>query len=165
MEIRQVEYLGWQDHGVPEDPNEVLRLLEYLNSLPGANNEPIVTHCSAGVGRTGTFISIAWLVPLLARLRQSPNDMNVLAGTKQSSVNSPLGPLPLVPPSSGSKSSTVLGMLHRDKDNNQEDGFDPVMAVIDGCRDQRTTMVQTSKQVDFVYEVARTWWQKAEKSG
>lgn len=142
VEIRQIEYLGWQDHGVPESPEEVLRLLEYLNSLPGADTEPIVTHCSAGVGRTGTFISIAWLIPLLKRLRDSPDDPTVFSGLEQRPEAYPLGPLPPVPASG----------------NIKIDEFDPIMAVIDGCRDQRTTMVQTNKQVEFVYEVARTYW-------
>ena len=69
VEIRQIEYLGWQDHGVPSSPVEVLDLVRYVESIVHDPQEPIVIHCSAGVGRTGTFIAISALLPLLQRLR------------------------------------------------------------------------------------------------
>lgn len=168
VDVRHIEYLGWQDHGVPDSPEEVLRLLGYLNSLPGADKEAIVTHCSAGVGRTGTFISIAWLVPLLARIRAAPPDQlpDLLQGLEQSAQSSDLGPLLTGNPAAPQNGeSGILAAFHRIKDGKvAEEAFDPVMAVIDGCRDQRTTMVQTSKQVEFVYEVARLSWNRPAQS-
>lgn len=148
VDINHIEYLGWQDHGVPDSPAEVLRLLEYLNTLVEPD-EPVVTHCSAGVGRTGSFISIAWLVPLLAAYRASGGRGNLTI-----EPISPLGPLA---PVSQKRTALLSSLVHIAKGGDHEEGGDPVMAVIDGCRDQRTTMVQTPAQVEFVYEAARTW--------
>ncbi|XP_077998024.1 tyrosine-protein phosphatase non-receptor type 11-like [Glandiceps talaboti] len=50
----------WPDHGVPADPGGVLNFLHNVNqkqsSIPDAG--PTAVHCSAGIGRTGTFIVI-----------------------------------------------------------------------------------------------------------
>ena len=58
-------FQAWPDHGVPSDPGCVLNFLEDVNSkqqelepTPGA----IVVHCSAGIGRTGTFIVIDMII-------------------------------------------------------------------------------------------------------
>lgn len=151
VEIKHIEYLGWQDHGVPDSPAEVLRLLKYLNTLVEPD-EPVVTHCSAGVGRTGSFISIAWLVPLLAAYRASGGEASLVLEPM-----SPLGPLPSV---NQKRTGVLSSLMHKSKDGDHVEEVDPVMAVIDGCRDQRTTMVQTSAQVEFVYDTVRTWWKQ-----
>merc|ERR1711902_344652 len=62
--IFHYHFLGWPDHGTPEDPGSVLNFLHDVNikqeSLEGAG--PIVVHCSAGIGRTGTFIVIDMII-------------------------------------------------------------------------------------------------------
>uniref|UniRef100_A0A6I8NDQ3 Tyrosine-protein phosphatase non-receptor type n=1 Tax=Ornithorhynchus anatinus TaxID=9258 RepID=A0A6I8NDQ3_ORNAN len=59
-EIWHYQYLSWPDHGVPSEPGGVLSFLDQINqrqeSLPHPG--PIVVHCSAGIGRTGTIIVI-----------------------------------------------------------------------------------------------------------
>ncbi|XP_067947033.1 tyrosine-protein phosphatase non-receptor type 11-like isoform X2 [Watersipora subatra] len=58
--VYQFQFKSWPDHGVPKDPGCVLNFLHDINdkqnSLPDAGC--IVVHCSAGIGRTGTFIVI-----------------------------------------------------------------------------------------------------------
>ena len=58
-EVTQFHYEGWPDHGAP-NVNEAFEVFEYMikevDKLKG--DGPGVIHCSAGVGRTGTFISI-----------------------------------------------------------------------------------------------------------
>lgn len=65
--VYQFHYTGWPDHGVPDDPSSVLNILEDVNikqnHIEGAG--PIVVHCSAGIGRTGTFIVIDILIHIL----------------------------------------------------------------------------------------------------
>ena len=63
-------FQAWPDHGVPSDPGCVLNFLEDVNSkqeslepAPGA----IVVHCSAGIGRTGTFIVIDMIIDQIKR--------------------------------------------------------------------------------------------------
>jgi tyrosine-protein phosphatase non-receptor type 11 len=58
--IYQYHFTAWPDKWVPKDPGPVLSFLEDINDkqLQIADPGPIVVHCSAGIGRTGTFIVI-----------------------------------------------------------------------------------------------------------
>jgi len=50
-------FISWPDLGVPEEPQQLLNLiLKYRNSDTFTKAWPLTIHCSAGVGRTGTFI-------------------------------------------------------------------------------------------------------------
>jgi len=57
-EIKQFQFTAWPDHGVPEHPAPFLQFIRRIHTLNPADSGPIVTHCSAGVGRTGAFIVI-----------------------------------------------------------------------------------------------------------
>ncbi|XP_069039129.1 tyrosine-protein phosphatase non-receptor type 6 isoform X2 [Lepisosteus oculatus] len=63
-EIWHYQYLSWPDHGVPSEPGGVLSFLTQVNNkqleIRGAG--PMIVHCSAGIGRTGTIIVIDMLV-------------------------------------------------------------------------------------------------------
>ncbi|XP_031622968.1 tyrosine-protein phosphatase corkscrew isoform X2 [Contarinia nasturtii] len=73
--IYQYHFQVWPDHGVPADPGCVLNFLHDVNARqeqirsdninPGAG--PIVVHCSAGIGRTGTFIVIDMILDTIDR--------------------------------------------------------------------------------------------------
>ncbi|KAF5893464.1 receptor-type tyrosine-protein phosphatase beta-like, partial [Clarias magur] len=56
--VRQFHYTVWPDHGVPESTQSLVQFVrtvrDYINRTPGSG--PSIIHCSAGVGRTGTFI-------------------------------------------------------------------------------------------------------------
>ncbi|XP_053318377.1 receptor-type tyrosine-protein phosphatase beta isoform X2 [Spea bombifrons] len=58
--VRHFHYTVWPDHGVPETTQSLIQFVrtvrDYINRSPGAG--PTVVHCSAGVGRTGTFIAL-----------------------------------------------------------------------------------------------------------
>ncbi|XP_056138330.1 receptor-type tyrosine-protein phosphatase beta-like [Lampris incognitus] len=58
--VRQFHYTVWPDHGVPETTQSLIQFVrtvrDYINRTPGSG--PTVAHCSAGVGRTGTFITL-----------------------------------------------------------------------------------------------------------
>ena len=63
-DIYQFQFKAWPDHGVPQDPGVVLGFLDDVNHKyreiqhKSDKDRPIVVHCSAGIGRTGTFIII-----------------------------------------------------------------------------------------------------------
>ncbi|XP_057409868.1 tyrosine-protein phosphatase non-receptor type 11-like isoform X1 [Balaenoptera acutorostrata] len=67
--VKHCQYFGWPDHGVPAAPTGVLGFLDEVNraqsSMPGAG--PMVVHCSAGIGRTGTIIVLDILVDVIRR--------------------------------------------------------------------------------------------------
>ena len=57
-EVRQFQYTAWPDHGVPDYPGPFLQFLRRINTMNPPDAGPMITHCSAGVGRTGAFIVI-----------------------------------------------------------------------------------------------------------
>lgn len=57
-EVTQIQFTSWPDHGVPEDPHLLLKLRRRVNAFSNFFSGPILVHCSAGVGRTGTYIGI-----------------------------------------------------------------------------------------------------------
>ncbi|ORC92946.1 putative tyrosine specific protein phosphatase [Trypanosoma theileri] len=52
--ILQVQYTGWPDHGVPLSAASFETLLSIIKEAP--TDVPVLVHCSAGIGRTGTLI-------------------------------------------------------------------------------------------------------------
>ena len=66
-EIRRVSHLQtkkWADLTAPEDTKIMLDMVQAIRNISHTkdNPEPILVHCSAGVGRTGTFIGVYKLV-------------------------------------------------------------------------------------------------------
>lgn len=71
--IFQYHFQVWPDHGVPSDPGCVLNFLQDVNArqeqlqMEGLAPGPICVHCSAGIGRTGTFIVIDMILDQIDR--------------------------------------------------------------------------------------------------
>uniref|UniRef100_A0A914GZU8 protein-tyrosine-phosphatase n=1 Tax=Globodera rostochiensis TaxID=31243 RepID=A0A914GZU8_GLORO len=64
--IQHCQFTAWPDHGVPTHPTPFLMFLKRVKALNPIDAGPIITHCSAGIGRTGAFIVIDCM---LERLR------------------------------------------------------------------------------------------------
>uniref|UniRef100_A0A8C2D3D4 protein-tyrosine-phosphatase n=1 Tax=Cyprinus carpio TaxID=7962 RepID=A0A8C2D3D4_CYPCA len=62
--IWHYQYLSWPDHGVPQEPGGVLSFLEQVNIKQNemSSTVPMIIHCSAGIGRTGTIVVIDMLI-------------------------------------------------------------------------------------------------------
>lgn len=138
-------YLSWPDQGVP-NPQDRESLLAFIQLVESTNRDislctthaeaspdtctvfdpdpPIMIGCSAGIGRTGTYIALSSLLRSSGLLppASNPTPSSVLPA-------SPLGPLP------------------SDVDN------DMVVQEIDWLREQRPGMVQRSEQAVLVYNV------------
>ena len=70
--VQQWHYTGWHDYKAPECTVGLLRFLLRLRQSPLFNAHfPVLVHCSAGVGRTGTIISIDGLISQLAEERRA----------------------------------------------------------------------------------------------
>ncbi|XP_012081087.1 protein-tyrosine-phosphatase PTP1 isoform X2 [Jatropha curcas] len=57
MSVLHIQYPEWPDHGVPKDTVAVREILKRVFQVP-PNLGPVVVHCSAGIGRTGTYCTI-----------------------------------------------------------------------------------------------------------
>ena len=58
-EIIQLHFTGWPDAGIPKIDLTYQTFLEmFVVVKKNKNTFPMVVHCSAGVGRTGTFIAM-----------------------------------------------------------------------------------------------------------
>uniref|UniRef100_A0A673H6N2 Tyrosine-protein phosphatase n=1 Tax=Sinocyclocheilus rhinocerous TaxID=307959 RepID=A0A673H6N2_9TELE len=57
-ELTQIQYLAWPDHGVPDDSTDFLDFVALVRSKRAGKDEPVVVHCSAGIGRTGVLITM-----------------------------------------------------------------------------------------------------------
>lgn len=54
--ITQLHYQNWPDNGVPEF-DLFLGLIKQVEEMNISSYAPITVHCSAGIGRTGTFVA------------------------------------------------------------------------------------------------------------
>lgn len=130
-------FMSWPDHGIPESPEEKAALITFVRHVATVNRSvteegehpdpPIVVGCSAGVGRTGSFIALSsvlrshgLLLPVYPP--STKHDFPPLP-------ESPLGPLP------------------------PEIQEDAVASEVDSLREQRPAMVQRWEQMSLVYEL------------
>lgn len=64
-------FTGWPDHGVPKDAKNFLMFMAKVRAYSKKHMKeqseynPLLVHCSAGVGRTGTFIILDYILNLL----------------------------------------------------------------------------------------------------
>ena len=126
-------YTAWPDHGAPE-PGDHQALINFITLADSTNrtqvsptddrDPPIMVNCSAGIGRTGAFITLSSLLRSHSRLPPAQSSQ-----PQPSPPPSPLGPLP------------------------RELSGDLIIQEIDSCREQRPGMVQTDVQVVFVYQI------------
>ena len=58
LPITQYQFMSWPDHGIPEHAAPLMTLHQRVMSEWQNVGGPVLVHCSAGVGRTGTFIAM-----------------------------------------------------------------------------------------------------------
>ncbi|KAI2658269.1 Receptor-type tyrosine-protein phosphatase epsilon [Labeo rohita] len=63
--VTQLHFTSWPDFGVPFSPIGMLKFLKKVKQVNPSYAGPIVVHCSAGVGRTGTFIVIDAMIDMM----------------------------------------------------------------------------------------------------
>ncbi|VDN01331.1 unnamed protein product [Thelazia callipaeda] len=54
--VSQMQYTAWPDHGVPDNPKHFIEFVDEVRLARAGSVDPIVVHCSAGIGRTGVLI-------------------------------------------------------------------------------------------------------------
>ncbi|CAB4035542.1 partial [Paramuricea clavata] len=68
--VTQFHFTAWPDHGVPKYPTQLLAFQHAVRSTGLEIHGPVIVHCSAGVGRTGTFIGIDHCLEKFVRQEQ-----------------------------------------------------------------------------------------------
>ena len=56
LNVTHYHFLGWPDHGVPKFATSLIAFIRRVRKSHKKDGPPMLVHCSAGVGRTGTFI-------------------------------------------------------------------------------------------------------------
>jgi len=112
-DITQLQYLGWPDLSVPDEPDGLLwviaeadRAMAEARVATQTEPGPLLLHCSAGVGRTGGFIVVDAVLDAVCReMRKAktqaaapPAPMSYTDPTQMDvDLNSPILPSPAVP--------------------------------------------------------------------
>ena len=69
-EVEHYYYKEWPDKSFPPETQSILALIDTINAVYSADESeinPILVHCSAGIGRTGSFIAIFNLIEMMAK--------------------------------------------------------------------------------------------------
>lgn len=162
-------YTRWPDFGVPA-VNEVdsffalMELSRAKNTVPG---NPRIVHCSAGVGRSGTFITLEHLIGEL-----EAGGM-VYYGPREPGPTKPKGPKPafsraftpppqfllqslMTPPGTSGRKEPPMSARKAAEAVNEKD---LVFETVDRLRQQRKMMVQADSQYQFIYRVLKRCWE------
>ncbi|KAF3927625.1 hypothetical protein AA313_de0209675 [Arthrobotrys entomopaga] len=162
-EITQLQYSSWPDFGAPADPAHILALIEqtelvtrssggsrrssasnvYDKRMPSNVERPILVHCSAGCGRTGTFCTTDSVIDMLRRQREY-----VKLGGRYSNGVDYDGDSPM-----------RSNFDHHESDDYwlNDDRVDLIERAVEDLRDQRLSMVQTLRQYVLCYETVMEW--------
>ncbi|KAI4170811.1 MAG: hypothetical protein LQ343_004700 [Gyalolechia ehrenbergii] len=144
-EITQLQYTSWPDFGTPAHPLHVLGLVEQCGEVirsyggskgvdsPAPEGErPVVVHCSAGCGRTGTFCTVDSVVDMLKRQQQAK-----LEKAKANKVDA--------------------DVLQKECAWVTSEEDDLIVKAVEDFRLQRLSMVQTLRQFVLCYEAVLEW--------
>ena len=129
-------FSNWPDFGKPEaeDRKALLELVKQSAQRTGRPDNPRFVHCSAGVGRTGTFIALDHLLQEL----ENGNLANADALTPN-----------------GKTATSTWGRSGPPRVSTPEGKEDVIYDTVDKLREQRMMMVMNELQFIFLYEVLK----------
>ena len=81
--VYHYQYIAWPDHGVPETSLEMLRFRAVVKEKFDPAAGPMTVHCSAGVGRTGTFIGLDRYLDSCADLDDGMTVLDIVKDMRQ----------------------------------------------------------------------------------
>ena len=193
-EITQVQYSSWPDFGAPAEPAHVLALVNCCNDIAHSYqsssskefdeiSRPMVVHCSAGCGRTGTFCTIDSVIDILKQQRTHRRQYH--SSDSMPSSNTPIRPSPkedkedngvhdydhdsmdVDPLDTSFSNNTELrqrgsasgdDLKGKDFDLLDSDEVDLIDQTVASFRLQRVSMVQTLRQFVLCYEAVLEWF-------
>ncbi|KAK9460837.1 protein-tyrosine phosphatase-like protein [Lipomyces oligophaga] len=138
--VRHIHFKHWSDHSAPGaagSEDSVLALARLANRLNTAIPPPPITvHCSAGIGRTGTFIAIDFLQSCYLNPAPSPSLT--------------------ISPSASSASKYIVNssalLFPNSTISDAELDSDPIYDTVSALRHQRMLMVHNIAQYNFIYK-------------
>ncbi|POR34395.1 Tyrosine-protein phosphatase 1 [Tolypocladium paradoxum] len=199
-EITHLHFPAWPDFGTPAQPSHLLALVELANvmqraappvetasivgsrmalmdSIPGYDEpegdtrvRPMLVHCSAGCGRTGTFCTVDSVIDMLKRQRQAKLAASRAKDSQGDVVmaDHDVGISPLAGRDMGSQGffdhkpteAMALGTRPAPEVNGSwlnEDTVDLIQKTVEDFREQRLSMVQSLRQYVLCYETVLEW--------
>ncbi|KAL3876444.1 hypothetical protein ACJMK2_034289 [Sinanodonta woodiana] len=60
-QVTQFHFTAWPDKGVPEAASSIVQFWHKVRNMQSQKRSPTIVHCSAGIGRTGTYIALDYL--------------------------------------------------------------------------------------------------------
>jgi len=181
-EVTQLHYSHWPDFGAPAHPTHLLGLIEQMNAVVRASQtshstsapaspdqRPVIVHCSAGCGRTGTFCTVDSVIDMLKRQRKEgvlnvnhkrntrqPTPMEVDSGSRLNSFAAVATNSSATIPFPAFVSTAPSDEVKSDEWLNRDD-IDLIEKVVEDFRLQRLSMVQSLRQFVLCYESVLEW--------
>jgi tyrosine-protein phosphatase 2/3 len=191
-EVTQLQYAQWPDFGAPAHPAHLLGLVEQCENVVRSSSSsfssssgngpigedavkrPILVHCSAGCGRTGTFCTVDSVIDMLKRQRKQHPHSTGPTSSRSDRGGTPMDidtPSPDMarsqPPKTPKKvddggdffsSSFSTAEKKSSQDDAAEDeDVDLVEKTVEDFRHQRISMVQSLRQYVLCYESVMEW--------
>ena len=183
-EVTQLQYSSWPDFGAPAHPAHLLGLVEQTDAVvrstnkshgsmdPEPENErPVMVHCSAGCGRTGTFCTVDSVIDMLKRQRISKRrrqgtPMDIDEKTPARDINKSRQSQEIGATRRGSGGGDFFGSQYQPSTHEGEpidgpwvtaDDVDLVEKTVEDFRHQRLSMVQSLRQFVLCYESIMEW--------
>ncbi|KAM7183729.1 tyrosine-protein phosphatase 1 [Naviculisporaceae sp. PSN 640] len=152
-------YKKWPDFGVPAlaDLESFFTLMRLSREKNAGPHNPRIVHCSAGVGRSGTFIALEHLIRELdAGVLEHYDERLATATPSPASANPKFGGRDSLSGGEGNRGSRNASPATTTR---EEEGEDLIFSVVNQLREQRGSMVQAEIQYLFIYQVMRKLWQ------
>ena len=196
-EITHLHFAAWPDFGSPAQPSHLLALVELANVMQRAalpvetasvmrsptmealpitwydepeqdtHARPMLVHCSAGCGRTGTFCTVDSVIDMLKRERQVRNQGNK-GRDHEGDINMDEAVSPRTTtqgffPASPRRSNTEKSRRSQEDSPPidtawlHDDSVDLIQRTVEDFREQRISMVQSLRQYVLCYETVMEW--------
>uniref|UniRef100_L2GHM9 protein-tyrosine-phosphatase n=1 Tax=Colletotrichum fructicola (strain Nara gc5) TaxID=1213859 RepID=L2GHM9_COLFN len=191
-EITHLHYPSWPDFGAPAQPSHLLGLVRLANSMQSSaqpvetvagraspepesadepemnsRSRPMLVHCSAGCGRTGTFCTVDSVIDMLkrqrhaksnsrpVRKRDSDGDIKMSGQAEEVSPREKtfdFNPSSRRSSAEGRRGSPDITPLDTAWLNEDGDTMDLIQKTVEDFRQQRLSMVQSLRQYVLCYE-------------
>ncbi|ROW09865.1 hypothetical protein VPNG_06320 [Cytospora leucostoma] len=159
-------YKKWPDFGVPalEDIDSFFTLMRLSREKNARPENPRIVHCSAGVGRSGTFIALEHLIReldagVLENWDSPTHFRKKQKGGDSSSATTEAHNGRISGGEEDDDAAVKMDVEEQEAAAVQVEGDDLIFHTVNQLREQRRHMVQADTQFVFIYQVMRKLWE------